>query len=177
MQVENVAIKVEEIKPEPPEEFIEIIPDCDRQCRVELKACGYCKIYKAQGSVENLPAYSKDQYFSVTFSINGLPYSTTMVQIKKNTSDSRLCHIWGIKVIESDIPVIQPRNQIVVTFQVKKNLVVTSPSALAETFLCLIPEEQENCSRNKIPEKIPSNPQFIQPIDTTAVPLEEEQQL
>ena len=126
-----------EVKKEPgelEEDIYTEIPQCDKKCRQLSKVCWDCKVFKARGSTENLPAQSINQHFSAQFIIDGVPPSTSMIDVKEVVGN-RSRHM---KVIECLTP-LMPGNQIVVTFQVKKTLVVTSPSVLAETFLCHIP--------------------------------------
>ena len=128
-QDQNILIK-EEIQ----DDIYTEILQCDKKCRQVSKVCWDCKVFKARGSTENLPAQSINQHFSAQFIIDGVPESTSMIDIKE-VNGNRSLHV---NVIECLTP-LMPGNQIVVTFQVKKNLVVTSPSVLAETFLCHIP--------------------------------------
>ena len=123
-----------EVKKELEEDIFTEIPQCDKKCRQLSKVCWDCQVFKAQGSTENLPAHSINQHMSAQFIIESVPPSTSMIDVKEVVG-IRTRHV---KVIECLTP-LMPGNQIVVTFQVKKNLVVTSPSVLAETFLCHIP--------------------------------------
>ena len=141
-----------EVKEEFQEDINEIIPICDKKCRQMSKVCYNCKVYKAKGSTENLSAQSINQHFSAQFIIESVPQSILMIDIKEVGNRSR-----HVKVIECMTP-LMPGNQIVVTFQVKKNLVVTSPSVLAETFLCHIPQksgdETQHFSNKVGPKKV-----------------------
>ena len=141
-----------EVKEEFQEDIYSEIPSCDKKCRQVSKVCVDCQVFKARGSTENLSAQSINQHFTAQFIIESVPPSTLMIDIKEVGNKSR-----HIKVIECLTP-LMPGNQIVVTFQVKKNLVVTSPSILAETFLCHIPQKSGDKTQhflNKVgPKKV-----------------------
>ena len=145
-----------EVKEEFQEDIYNEIPSCDKKCRQMSKVCFDCQVFKARGSTENLSAQSINQHFTAQFIIESVPPSTLMIDIKEVGNKSR-----HIKVIECLTP-LMPGNQIVVTFQVKKNLVVTSPSILAETFLCHIPQKSGDKTQhflNKVgPKKSPKSP-------------------
>ena len=141
-----------EVKEEFQEDIYNEIPSCDKKCRQMSKVCFDCQVFKARGSTENLSAQSINQHFTAQFIIESVPPSTLMIDIKEVGNSSR-----HIKVIECLTP-LMPGNQIVVTFQVKKNLVVTSTSILAKTFLCHIPQKSGDKTQhflNKVgPKKV-----------------------
>ena len=76
------------VKEEFPEDIYNEITSCDKKCRQMSKVCHDCKVFKAEGSTENLPAQSMNQHFSAQFIIESVPPSTLIIDIKNRSQGS-----------------------------------------------------------------------------------------
>ena len=108
---------------------------CVSQCRQKLVPCSSCQIYMAKGSTEIFSVNSYlNQTIFVTFTLDDVPPSTTMVEIVKVGANDNFEILTG--------PCCLNENQITVAFKVLANHLVTGTfDALARTFLCEIPEK------------------------------------
>ena len=133
-----IVVKPDVVKPDIKDDWEIVLPPeltiCDKACRTVRKPCLTCSVFEASGSDQRLGPQNVGQFVSVQFKLDALPHDIRQVRTVK-----RLGGLGShFDVIEALTPVL-PNLGIVATFLVKKDLVITSPDALAKLFLCLGP--------------------------------------